>query len=492
MLKQRHLFARRFYGSAFSFLGFVASVLWFFVGITWALAEPVRVAVIDAPVDYDNPDIAAFLDRETLNRIVVGQTREGRQVTLDELNRLAMKEFERGLEEGRYREQVRALDLLTRINSGHRPNTEESEFLSRIRVKMMVSPSYRRQLNALGTYLHGTHVAGLVLDAHAPEKVQLVSFPYIRASGQALPARRTGVGARLTAPFRRFVGSFLQGLAATVTPPHVYEEQLRESSRAQFAALTQMLQQGRVRVANMSVGFAVSMILERTLKEMGLINRLLFGRGMERLIRTAIRIQAEELGRFFADNPETIFVVAAGNDAVDVAKPGDHHSAAVGAPNVVNVAATDYNGRLADFSNTSNTELEIAAPGVAIRSVLAGARQPGARVHMSGTSMATPIVTNRIVQILVENPGYTVQEAIAALFQDQSAMVADLRGAVRDGRWLLPRGLAGSRTDVIVSISGVNHEIYFDRSQCERALSVSEDGTRIEPRPVPGVQKPAA
>src|SRR5262249_12892383 len=153
----------------------------------------------------------------------------------------------------------------------------------------------------------------------------------------------------------------------------------------------------------------------------------------------------------------------------------DRNSAAVGAPNVVNVAATDFNGRLAKFSNVSNQEVEIAAPGVAVVSSIPG----GGRIRLSGTSMATPVVTNRLVDILSRNPGMTVEQAIAELFGNQSALMADLNKAVQDGRFLLPRGLVGVAPRNLTSIEGVDQERYFDAEKCRQALEA--DGDRIRP-----------
>jgi subtilisin family serine protease len=204
------------------------------------------------------------------------------------------------------------------------------------------------------------------------------------------------------------------------------------------------------------------------------------------MISTVMRVQQEELRRFFQENPKTIFVVAAGNDGVDVARPGDFHSAAVSGPNVVNVAATDFNGRLAEFSNVSRQEIEIAAPGVVVRSALAGAGESRTRIAMSGTSMATPIVTNRLVQILAENPGMDAQEAIRVLLEQHTGILPELERSVAGGRWMLPRGLVGSASGTIESVEGVTQESYMDADACRRALEVSPDGHSIRPAPAPG------
>jgi hypothetical protein len=273
---------------------------------------------------------------------------------------------------------------------------------------------------------------------------------------------------------------------AAVSDPAKLEDQVRESTRHHYGELSRVLQQGQVQVANMSLGFGVSMSLENALRSVGFVSRVLFRDAITRMIATIMRVQQEELRRFFQENPTTIFVVAAGNDGVDVARPGDYHSAAVGGPNVVNVAATDFNGRLAEFSNTSTQEIEIAAPGVVVRSSLARAGDTHARVAMSGTSMATPIVTNRLAQILAEHPGITAQEAIRILLEQHTVVLGDLKNSVQAGRWMVPRGLVGQATGEVTDVSGVTQETYMDADACRKALEVSPDGRSIRPRAAPG------
>jgi subtilisin family serine protease len=74
-----------------------------------------------------------------------------------------------------------------------------------------------------------------------------------------------------------------------------------------------------------------------------------------------------------------VLVAAAGNDGSSAVEYP------AGYPEVVSVAAVDDSGRHAGFSN-SNSDVELAAPGVDVLST----RRGGGYVRFSGTSMATP------------------------------------------------------------------------------------------------------
>ena len=71
--------------------------------------------------------------------------------------------------------------------------------------------------------------------------------------------------------------------------------------------------------------------------------------------------------------PETLFVVAAGNDSVNNDQPGKpSYPCNYPEPNIICVAATDQNDALASFSNWGPTSVDLGAPGVNILSA-----QPG-------------------------------------------------------------------------------------------------------------------
>lgn len=100
--------------------------------------------------------------------------------------------------------------------------------------------------------------------------------------------------------------------------------------------------------------------------------------------------------------PKTLFVFAAGNDGLDNDLYGTSPANVKGA-NIITVAATiDYNG-IAPFSNYGEKMVDVAAPGVAIRSAAPGNEY----IEVSGTSQASPFVAGVAGKILDVNPNLT-------------------------------------------------------------------------------------
>jgi subtilisin family serine protease len=107
-----------------------------------------------------------------------------------------------------------------------------------------------------------------------------------------------------------------------------------------------------------------------------------------------------------------IFVAAAGNDGSDNdATPS--YPASYQSDNVIAVAASDKDDKMAEFSNWGLTSVVLAAPGVDIISSV-----PGDKLEkLSGTSMATPAVSGTVALMLSVNPKLTVKEVKEILIQ---------------------------------------------------------------------------
>ncbi len=129
-----------------------------------------------------------------------------------------------------------------------------------------------------------------------------------------------------------------------------------------------------------------------------------------------------------------LFVAAAGNgnffgQGVDNDRTPFYPASYV-VSNVVAVAASDGNDRLAGFSNYGATSVDIMAPGVSIRSTLPG----GAYGSSNGTSMATPHVAGTAALIWSAFPEATMQEVRDALLQSVNPIASAASSVASGGR----------------------------------------------------------
>ncbi len=154
---------------------------------------------------------------------------------------------------------------------------------------------------------------------------------------------------------------------------------------------------------------------------------------------------------------------------------------------IVAVAASDNRDNLASFSNFGTRGVDIAAPGVGVRSTLPGGRYGEA----NGTSMATPLVSGTAALIWSELPQATVAEVRRAILDsvDQKPEFANLVAA---GGRLNASGAIESKTfspvanvlsaENVVSSGNVAQEIivqYSDRNGLD-ATTVGDDDIEIK------------
>jgi subtilisin family serine protease len=109
----------------------------------------------------------------------------------------------------------------------------------------------------------------------------------------------------------------------------------------------------------------------------------------------------------FAASRNVVFVTAAGNESLnnDVYRS---YPASYRLSNTLVVAAVDQSGRLAGFSNFGAKTVDVAAPGVNIRSTLPG----GTYGNISGTSMAAPFVTGVVSLLISQNPNMSAAQLV--------------------------------------------------------------------------------
>lgn len=100
-----------------------------------------------------------------------------------------------------------------------------------------------------------------------------------------------------------------------------------------------------------------------------------------------------------------LFVAAAGNSGMNNDTTSSYPSN-YDLPNVIAVAATDHNDRLASFSNYGSKTVHLGAPGVQILSTTPNASYGS----LSGTSMATPHVSGLIAILKSRYPAYDYRQ----------------------------------------------------------------------------------
>jgi subtilisin family serine protease len=223
------------------------------------------------------------------------------------------------------------------------------------------------QLKVTGHYIHGTHVAGILVRGNPAARVVVARF------NDQLP----------DLPF---------------APTTEWAHQMDSA----FQQMSDYFRTRNVRVVNMSWGDDVQEFeawLSKT------------GGGSDPAER---KRKAEELYRIWHDavenaiknTPNTLFVAAAGNSDSNAGFLGDV-PASFHLPNLLVVGAVNQAGEETSFTSYGDT-VAVDADGYEVESYVPG----GARLKLSGTSMASPNVANLAAKLFALDPTLTPAQAI--------------------------------------------------------------------------------
>ncbi|MBN1349616.1 S8 family serine peptidase [candidate division KSB1 bacterium] len=118
----------------------------------------------------------------------------------------------------------------------------------------------------------------------------------------------------------------------------------------------------------------------------------------------------------YAYAKDVILIAAAGNDAMkNVTVVPAFFSKVIG------VAATDKNNDKATFSNFGSDWIDVAAPGVNIKSTFFN----DVFAYMSGTSMSTPLVSGLAALILSKNPDFSNEDIAMVITNEVTAPASE-------------------------------------------------------------------
>jgi len=226
-------------------------------------------------------------------------------------------------------------------------------------------------MNLIGSYVHGTHVAGVAVAGNPFARILHVTenWPY-----KAIPDR-----------------------APTIEEGALWGDETKQ-------AVAYMKQAG-VRVVNMSwrIGrsafedMLASKGVGATPAERAELSRKIFAglrNGLEEAIRSA---------------PDILFIAGSGNEDNDV-DFAEYVPAGLRLPNLITVGAVDDKDKFTSFTTTGKN-VRLYANGYRIESYIPG----GQLVKLSGTSMAAPQATNLAAKILALKPELKPFEVVALM-----------------------------------------------------------------------------
>jgi len=274
-------------------------------------------------------------------------------------------------------------DLQSNIDSPEA--TEVKEYMSSL--KPDEYKAFAEEIGLAGNWMHGTHVAGIALAGN----------PY----------------ARLVVGRIEFDWHLLPDPCPT--------RELVELDARNAQAYVDFFKRNKVRVVNMSWGGSVNDIE-------GALELCNIGKTPDErkaIAREYFEIQKNALTKAFASAPEILFVTAAGNSNQDASFVEDI-PAGISLPNLMTFGAVDKAGDEASFTSYGPTVVA-HANGYQVDSVIPG----GEKLAESGTSMASPQVTNLAAKILAVDPALTPPDVIA-LIRDTAQRTPDGRRVLID------------------------------------------------------------
>ena len=231
---------------------------------------------------------------------------------------------------------------------------------------------FERDMDFLGEYAHGSHVAGIASRGNAAAKIVVARFD--------------------------------DNLSTIAFAPTI---EWANKMAAAFAKTSDYFRAHHVRVVNMSWGDDVSEFEHWLAKTDPNADPQIRKQKAQELFT----IWRRAIANVITSTPDTLFVAAAGNGDND-ASFAAQVPASLSYPNLITVGAVNQAGDPAGFTSYGPT-VAVYADGYQVPSKIPG----GYTVKFSGTSMATPNVTNLAAKMFAVDPKLTPVEARALILK---------------------------------------------------------------------------